>query len=333
MNSRYFLTTRHIRVFTLAATIAAAQPALGAPVEFELDPALSTLQLAPAVFQDVLVTSGTKLTHTVGIIEQEPQSLVANLSGSLVGDLTGGILTLNSQSVVIAQANSAGPFLPSPQETGSSGIVDIYGAQAVSNGEKGFDREAYIAVRDVEARLLGGALTIGGSAKSITVEVTQGIIDVLERGDTSGYYEELTSLLDPAGNTSSQPVTGSFDGTIHIPFTLDYIFDFLSTGDGRISLRGTLVGKRKGSAPIPGDFDGNGIVDAADLAQWKGDYGLNGNSDSDGDGDTDGADFLTWQRQLGISSPTRPVSTVVPEPGALAMLFAALLAVSHCLRR
>ena len=47
-----------------------------------------------------------------------------------------------------------------------------------------------------------------------------------------------------------------------------------------------------------GDFDGNQVVGAGDLVQWRNDFGGTG-SDADGDGDTDGADFLIWQRQLG----------------------------------
>lgn len=48
-----------------------------------------------------------------------------------------------------------------------------------------------------------------------------------------------------------------------------------------------------------GDFDGNQIVDAADMDRWQGDFGSGGaGGDADGDGDTDGADFLVWQTQF-----------------------------------
>lgn len=48
--------------------------------------------------------------------------------------------------------------------------------------------------------------------------------------------------------------------------------------------------------PLVGDFTNDGLVDGADLAQWQGDFGLNGSSDTDNDGDSDGSDFLAWQR-------------------------------------
>jgi hypothetical protein len=50
------------------------------------------------------------------------------------------------------------------------------------------------------------------------------------------------------------------------------------------------------------DFDGSGLIDGGDLAQWRGDFGANPDSDADGDGDSDGFDFLAWQRQLGSTS-------------------------------
>jgi hypothetical protein len=74
------------------------------------------------------------------------------------------------------------------------------------------------------------------------------------------------------------------------------------------------------STAIPGDFDGSGTVDDLDLAQWQGDFGLNGDSDADGDGDSDGADFLVWQRALGTSNPL----TTVPEPAAAVLAVLAL---------
>jgi hypothetical protein len=57
-------------------------------------------------------------------------------------------------------------------------------------------------------------------------------------------------------------------------------------------------------------------VDSVDLAQWKGDYGANADSDTNGDGVTDGADFLIWQRNLGATSVSAAAAGV-PEPASL----------------
>jgi hypothetical protein len=67
---------------------------------------------------------------------------------------------------------------------------------------------------------------------------------------------------------------------------------------------------------LAGDFNGDHVVDAADLADWQGDFNLNGDSDADGDLDSDGADFLVWQQQLGGSTPDVSAATAIPEPAA-----------------
>ena len=79
--------------------------------------------------------------------------------------------------------------------------------------------------------------------------------------------------------------------------------------------------------PSPPDFNGDGDIDAGDLAVIQGGYGINASGDSDNDLDTDGADFLIWQRAF--TGPLLGAGTVaVPEPSAGALLFIALLAIS-----
>jgi hypothetical protein len=72
---------------------------------------------------------------------------------------------------------------------------------------------------------------------------------------------------------------------------------------------------------VAGDFNEDGLVNAADLAKWKGAFAQTADADADGDGASDGEDFLTWQRHVGlVASPAAALG--VPEPGA-AMLFVA----------
>jgi hypothetical protein len=70
--------------------------------------------------------------------------------------------------------------------------------------------------------------------------------------------------------------------------------------------------------PWPADFDGNGAVDAEDLAAWRGDFGLTeagDGADADFDADVDGADFLIWQQQTGQPHATT-LAGFVAEPTA-----------------
>lgn len=64
------------------------------------------------------------------------------------------------------------------------------------------------------------------------------------------------------------------------------------------------------------DFDNNQIVNAADLARWRANFGTTANQgDANGDGRVNGADFLIWQRQLGWTNATATAAGV-PEPAA-----------------
>jgi hypothetical protein len=73
--------------------------------------------------------------------------------------------------------------------------------------------------------------------------------------------------------------------------------------------------------PLAGDYDGNDVVDAADLTVWQGSFGNTGAglpADGDDDGDVDGADFLIWQANLGAIAGGGVAA--VPEPISLLML-------------
>lgn len=81
------------------------------------------------------------------------------------------------------------------------------------------------------------------------------------------------------------------------------------------------IGALEWVSALAGDFDGDGNVDAVDLAQWRGDFGINGESDADFDGDSDGADFLVWQRQIG-GLPATGAGVGAPEPAAIVLIVA-----------
>ena len=80
------------------------------------------------------------------------------------------------------------------------------------------------------------------------------------------------------------------------------------------------------------DFDGNGYVDGADLAQWKLSMAAGipsgatkNQGDANLDGAVDGADFLVWQREFGLGTTSmQSAANAVPEPDATVLMTLAL---------
>jgi pectate lyase len=97
-----------------------------------------------------------------------------------------------------------------------------------------------------------------------------------------------------------------------------------------------------------GDYNGNGVVDAADYTVWRDhlgtDFNLNGNGDEAGGsaGIVDQADYLAWKNNFGATTPGGSGAlskSTVPEPSSVVMLittWAALVVLrsgrkeSHC---
>jgi hypothetical protein len=87
----------------------------------------------------------------------------------------------------------------------------------------------------------------------------------------------------------------------------------------------------------PGDFDADGLVNAADLAAWQAGQGMATGAariqgDADGDGDVDGADFLLWQRHAGTAA-NMPANQATPEPGTIQLMVVAAAVLASRLRR
>ena len=149
-------------------------------------------------------------------------------------------------------------------------ISDRYG-QSLTFSEGDVLRLSYSQARDVgtAAQDFEAFFDFDGAGTD-TVSVGEGAYDVSQVGTTAAAFETETFLYtltaDDAANANANGVGVVLDAD---------------------------------NALTPGDFDGDGDVDGADLAQWEGDYGVNGESDADSDGDSDGQDFLEWQRNAG----------------------------------
>ena len=84
--------------------------------------------------------------------------------------------------------------------------------------------------------------------------------------------------------------------------------------------------------PIPGDYNRDGTVNAADYAVWRNTLGATGpglDADDNGDNAVNTADYDLWRAHFGQTAGSASVSNAVPEPATLGLciaLFAMLVA-------
>ena len=83
--------------------------------------------------------------------------------------------------------------------------------------------------------------------------------------------------------------------------------------------------------PMP-DYNGNGIVDAADYTVWRDSLGRTGSglaADGDGSGAVDQADYSIWKSNFGNHAGSGSgAAAAVPEPTTLLMFLFGILAIS-----
>ncbi len=83
--------------------------------------------------------------------------------------------------------------------------------------------------------------------------------------------------------------------------------------------------------PIPGDFTGDGLVDAADYTAWRAAFGQTvtpwTSADGNGDGVVDSGDYLLWRKQVATGSGSALARGIaIPEPaGIILVALAAVL--------
>jgi aryl-phospho-beta-D-glucosidase BglC (GH1 family) len=83
---------------------------------------------------------------------------------------------------------------------------------------------------------------------------------------------------------------------------------------------------------LPGDFNYDGTVDAADYTVWRNTQGETGaglDADSNIDGIVNELDFAAWKANFGATQGSGSLASV-PEPASVCSVFAAVLAVLAC---
>lgn len=158
---------------------------------------------------------------------------------------------------------------------------------------------------------------------------------------TTGAHDPAFSVADlafpqgllaaPDGNGLLVGILGVANGAGHIArydFAGNLLGTFAANGSGGFTEATAFIAVPDPVAPAPGDFNGDQVVNAADLAIWKSNFGNNSGSataamgDADANGHVNGADFLIWQR----NAIPAPAASAVPEPTTLLLAITTLAA-------
>ena len=246
-----------------------------------------------------------------------------------------------------------------------SGGTDVYGRLIVNNTSGSGTGSGGVTVKADGGASLGGPGTLGGTGSVsalVTVETGgtiapgNGGVGTLTLGGSATFSEGAGLAVDLSGSTADQlAVVGNLDLSAIDNFlnvagvgsgsswviatysgTLTGIFESITTGftvDYGTGANSMITLNSTGPMGLPGDFNGDNIVDAADYTVWRDNLGAADESSLMGNGDgldgVDPGDYALWKSNFGATPGSGALGTAaVPEPATwtLALLVGAALA-------
>jgi serralysin len=180
---------------------------------------------------------------------------------------------------------------------------------------------------DVSLTPLGGVFTQG------TEGGVQSTFDANARNDLtlSIYGANGTTLLGTANNTAAGLAESLAD--VSLPAAGQY-YVRVSGSTANVQLYQLQLSVASAVVAQPGDFDGDGDADGADLLVWQRTLGNSGTglaADGNGDGVVNGLDLAIWKTWFG-SETANPIQSI-PEPAGLIMAAILLIPIERRRRR
>jgi len=222
------------------------------------------------------------------------KTLLKGSGGSF--NFTGG--TLAAGMVDFDLDNNGGTISPGNVVVGqSTGTTAITGDLTITAGSLAIE----LGATEQDYLMIAGDVSLGGT---LDVSLLDGF--ELDAGMTFEIVDVGITLMGQFAGLGEGSLVGNFGRELFITY---------AAGDGNDVALFTLES-------LPGDFDGNGTVDAADYAVWRDNLGseepvLNGNGNETGGsaGVVDDADYLVWKNNFGQSALAIVDSNAaVPEP-------------------
>jgi hypothetical protein len=204
--------------------------------------------------------------------------------------IQGGILHGTGSVTGKLQVSGTGQIAPGD----SIGTLSVTGNTSFSGGSLAVELGATGSPGTSDLLAITGNLTLSGSS-------ALGV----SGGAASGYYTIVT-------------YSGSLSGTFS-SITAGYAADYSHSGQIRIV-----------STPLPGDYNNNGIVDAADYVVWRKAGATDYLPNDITPGTVNASDYTVWRAHFGQSAgggSEASAHAAVPEPTTLALLMFAAMGV------
>ena len=307
-------------------------------MKYDYDPATG-MASNPTIFADA--TGGLEFPNDIQFSPDGSKVYVANLNGGVSrfnadGSSAGSKLLLPSSVEGVATQTSSMSFTPAgellagafQEPSGEGGGIAISNSSVsafpgflveprpVINGATGLMiHDGYLYVSGLFSfNIRRFALSSGQMDSSWAITGVSFPQDLAEAPDGNGFLAGILGFTNGSGNISRYAFNGTFLNTFAVP-----------SEDGFTEATAFVVVP----TPLIGDFNEDGIVDAADYVVWRKASPTDTLPNDDTPGAVDASDFDDWRANFGKSEPASSAALgaePVPEPAGVLLLFIAILA-------
>jgi hypothetical protein len=276
--------------------------------------------------QSSIAVSGSVTNTTFGTAPIEQQAaggLTTTYSGTIKTDRNAANIQFLAGSSV--SANNSGSW--QPLADGSSGSSPAnYGARVRYLGGLA---TINFAGRNLVAGLTGDPTTINGSG--------QFDLALTDIAFASGNLAYRGPLGNPVGTSTLAGATGDLSGfgtlssftqngmtteTLTLPVNATFEFAADASTTINLTLTGQVVATSTFTPSLGGDYNNNGVVDAADYVLWRNNLGSPTSLPNDDTAGVGEDDYTRWRSHFGPTSGSGASlgGAAVPEPSAMVLL-------------
>ncbi len=320
-------------------TMEADLPAATTPCNLG-NPSMCVLQGSHEIQVDVTLNANTTLTAAAGTrldFNNQVDFVAASRSLTVTGggkvnfnnniDLAAlGAVNVNSTGVVGGSGringtlnnNSGGTVAPGT----SAGTLTVDG-NYVQNAAAALNIEiGGTAANAFDKLVVGGALAVLGNG-TLNVSLINGFVP-----SAADSFQILFATNNLANNTRFINTTAAPNNVLTMLGVGTFKVNYVYGAGGSVTLTNFM-----GIGGVPGDYNGNGVVDTADYVVWRNTLGTsvpNGTgADGDGNGTIQDADYTFWKARFGNTSGSGSGSATgaatIPEPTSIALLLMAAI--------